>query len=141
MHKVSTYIIGILIFTMFIYGGISMISEFASVDSSFIDANKFSKFNNTFNKYNDVVSETDNLESSITNSDSDFGVFGVLNGLINTAWNTMVTIFSSFSFMDSAFNGLTEFLGVPTWTIGLILSIITIILIFAIIGAIFQRDI
>jgi len=135
------YIIGIILFTLFIIGGIAMIGEFRTVDSSFVDNNKFASFNNTFNVYDDVTTEVGGLKGNIENADTDFGLFGVLNSLISSAWQTLRLLFTSFGFMDAVFNGLEGFLGVPGWVGALLILLVTVLLVFAIYSAIFQRDI
>lgn len=135
------YIIGIIIFTMFIVGGISIISIFNEADSSFINDTRFEQFNQSFNVLSNITSEVGNLEDSIVNADTDFGAYGVLNALISSAWQTLKLTFTSFSFMETAFAGLTSFFGIPSWIIGLVILIITVLFVFAIYSAIFQRDI
>lgn len=137
---ISTIIIGVIIFTLFIFGGVAMISEMGTVDSSFIDSTKFIQFNNTFNKYTTLQSSVSGMQSSVTSAETDFGLFGVLNGLIQVAWNTILTIFTSFSFINDIFAGLYTMMGIPAWISNLIISIITITFVFGIFALIFQRD-
>jgi hypothetical protein len=134
------YIIGIIIFTFFIVGGVSILGMFASVDPTFTNDEKFTEFNQTFNKLNEVSTQVDNLEKSITEADTDFGAFGVLNALISSAWQSIKLLFSSLSFMDGAFEGLSSVFGVPGWIPALIITLITVSLVFAIFSAIFQRE-
>lgn len=136
---IKNYIIGIIIFTIFITGGIHLISTFAEEDDTFLDDEKYTQFNSTFNKRTELHTSIDNLEGTVVNADTDFGVFGVLNSLISTAWNSLKLIGSSFSFMTTIIGGIYTFFGIPIWVGSLILSIITIVIIFAIWEAIFQR--
>ena len=138
--KISDYLIGIIIFTMVIVGGISMMTIFQSKNSAFLDTEKFSKFNDTFNTYDDVVQETGSIESSITNSNPDPGLFGVLNGLIQGAWQVLKLMFGSLSFMTAVWTGLYTIFGVPLWVGVLIGSIVIVLIAFAIWSAIFQRE-
>ncbi len=140
-NEISKYIIGIIIFTLFIMGGIAMIGEFGLVDPSFIADDRYTQFNDTFNKYTDVTAQADTLQEDIEGADTDWGAFGVLNSLIGVAWNTVTTIFTSFSFMNDAFIGLNTIFGVPIWVSSLIIAIVIIIIVFAIISAIFQRSV
>lgn len=137
---ISSVIIGVIIFTLFIFGGVAMISEFGLKDSSFIDSDKFTQFNNTFNKYSNLQSSVSGMQSSVENADTDWGLFGVLNGLISVAWNTILTIFTSFSFINDILGGLYSVVGIPAWVGNLIVSIITITFVFGIFALIFQRD-
>jgi hypothetical protein len=138
--KISTYIISILIFTFIIMGGLSLISIFRAVDPGIVDDDKLAAFNDTFNVMDDVTSEVDSLESGITDASVDEGEFGVLNALIAGAWQNLKLIGASFSFMDAVFGGLETMFGVPWWIPVIIGSIITVGILFAIWGAIFQRD-
>lgn len=135
------YIIGIVIFTLFIVGGISMISIFNDSDATFADDAKLEQFNESFNVLNNITDEVTDLEDSIVNADTDFGTYGVLNALISSAWQTLRLTFNSFRFMNNVFSGLSTFLGVPAWITGLIILIVTVMFAFAIYSAIFQRDI
>lgn len=134
----SEYLTGIVIFALVISGGIWMISSLRDADSSFVDDTKYAQFNQTFNKYEDVRTEVSDLEDSITEADTDFGVFGVLNSLISTAWNSLKLIFSSFSFMNAVFGGLYSFLGIPAFVGNLIITLVSVALVFAIFAAILQ---
>lgn len=135
------YIIGIIIFTLFIVGGVSMLSEQSSVNPSMLTDDKFQRFNQTFDVMGDVTEEVDDLETSIKSSDPDQGLFGVLNSLINSAWNTLSLIFDSFSFMDGVWEGTNKIFGIPVWVATLISGLVTILFAFAIWSAIFQREI
>lgn len=137
----STYIVGIMIFVLLIVGGVALIGEFKAVDTTFIDTEKYANFNTTFNKYENIVEISNKTQTNIENMENtDFGIFGVLNGLINQAWQFLRLLISSLSFMSSAFTGLTVLFGVPAWIPTIIIGIITILLGFAIYSIIFQRN-
>ena len=130
--KISTYITSIVIFTMMILGVIYFVTMFRASDPTFIDDDTFSAFNDTFNTMEDVSSSVGDLQSGIVDSDTDFGVFGVLNALIGSMWNSLTLIFSSFGFMDAVFDGLSTFFGVPTWVPALISLLVVILIAFGI---------
>ena len=138
--KPSHYIIGILVFTLFIVGGVSMISILRQTDDTFASEERFEQFNSTFNVYNDVESKVGQLEDSVTNQEVDLGVFGVLNALINSAWQTLKLSISSFSFMNAVFLGTHTVFGVPAWVGGLLILAVSVMFVFAIFSAIFQRE-
>ena len=136
----SGYIVAIIIFTIIIVGGVSMIATFKDTDDSFVDEEKYSDFNKTFNKYQDIVDISNKTQENIENmEDADFGLFGVLNSLINQAWQFLRLLISSLSFMTSAFSGMTLMFGVPAWIPTMIIAIVTILLGFSIYSIIFQR--
>lgn len=141
MTKPSTYIIGILVFTMFILGGVGIIGELMQSNPAFGDSDKYTQFNKTFNVYNRVTTSVDSLKTNIEEADTDFGLFGVLNALISSSWQTLRLLVSSLNFMNGVFEGLHTMFGLPTWVPSIIISIITVIIVFAIYSAIFQRDI
>jgi hypothetical protein len=134
------YIIGIVMFGFLIVGGMSMLGIFAGTSDTFATGEKYTQFNNTFNVLDDVTDQVESMEESITEADTDFGIFGVLNALISSAWQTLKLLFSSLSFMDGVFFGLSSVFGVPGFIPGTIILLVTVILIFAIFSAIFQRE-
>lgn len=149
MVSPKQYIIGIVMFMFIIVGGIALLNIYADNDAVFVNDERFASFNKTFNKVDDVQDIADDLQSSIEQNDeeSNSGIWGVLttgagflDTLINGAWNTIKLLVSSLSFMNDAYNGLNTFFGIPTWVSALIITIITIVIVFAIFGAIFQRD-
>jgi len=126
------YIIGIVMFTFMIVGGVSIFSIYGNSEPSFIQDEQFQDFNNSFNVVNDITKQVDDLEQSITEADTDFGLFGVLNALISSAWQALKLLFTSLSFMDGVFAGLTAVFGIPGWIPALIGVLVTVVLIFSI---------
>jgi hypothetical protein len=135
-----TYIYGLIVFTLIIVGGISMYASFAAYSPAMTSNTKYGTFNSTFNRYNDLNSSVAGLSDSVTNAQSEIGVFGVLNGLINTAWNGLKFIFTSFGFVGDIGAGLTNVFGVPAWIPSLLILGITVMLVFTIWSAIFQSE-
>ena len=138
-NNISSYIIGAIIATLIVSGGLYIIADIAGHDPSFIESSEYTEFNNTFNIKQDLDSKVGNLTSSF-DTEPEFGVFGVLNGLISTAWQSLRGIFSSFAFINSAINGMSSYFGIPAFIPQLFILIITVMIIFAIWGAIFQRE-
>lgn len=136
------YIIGIIFFVMLIMSGLTLLSEFNSYDPTYIDNTKYAEFNTTFNKFNDITGEVDDLKAGIEDAEpgQDYGTLGVLSALISSGWNTLQLLFQSFSFMDDVFNGLSDVFGIPGWVPALLIALVTVILVFAIYSAIFQRE-
>jgi len=135
------YLIGIILFTLFIVGGVSILAEFRNSDAGFGDSDRFNEFNQTFNKLTEVTESTETIEDNIVNAEVDEGIFGVLNSLISSGWQTFKLLFTSFGFMEDALAGLTTFFGVPAWIVTLIILLVTVVIAFAIYSAIFQREI
>jgi hypothetical protein len=135
------YILGIFMFLFLLVGGVSMISQFRASDTSFGDGDDFEQFNKTFNVLDTATLKVDTLKNNTADLDSTPGLLGMLNTLYISGWNTLTLLFSSFSFMTVAFNGLGTFFGVPGWASSIIVSVVTIIILFAVLSAIFQREI
>ena len=138
--KPSGYIIAILVFTFFLVGGITMIMEFKSVDPTFASEPEFNSFNNTFNVYDDIITQV-NQTQGFTDSAPQFGAFGALNALVESGWQTLRLLGTSYSFMNDVFNGLHTVFGVPAFIGPLIIAAVAIVIVFAILGAIFRTDI
>jgi hypothetical protein len=132
------FVIGMLVFCVFIVGGIYLVGNFG------VSGTKTQEFNATFEKVNDLTSQTESIKASITNStSSDFGAFGVLNGLINSAWTSLKIVFTTQELAGTVITDSATFLGLPkeALIIGtLITAIIIIFVSFSIWSAIFQRD-
>jgi len=133
------YITGIIVFTFIIVGGVSMLSLMEGGNNNFINDPQFTQFNSTFNVQEDITTSVNNLEASVTGADLDPGPFGMLNALISSSWTSLRLMFSSYSFMGNVLFGLSIF-GIPAWIPTLIGLMITVILAFAIFGAVFQRN-
>ena len=138
--KPSTYIMAILVFILFIVGGVSIMLEFRASDPTFANDARFTEFNNTFNVYTNTTDKIEDLALSITAADSDWGILGVLNGLILAAWQSLKLLITNWSFMNSVFLGLSTIFGIPSWIAGLIILAVTVMFVFALYSAFFQRD-
>jgi hypothetical protein len=80
------------------------------------------------------------LQEGIAGATPDPGVFGVLNSLIQSAWQILKLMFSSLAFMTTVWGGLYTIFGVPVWVGALIGSLAIILIGFTIYSAIFQKD-
>ena len=142
MSNISTYIIGAIILCLIVAGGASLMGMVADKDISAINGQDMANFNSTFNKQAIVVEKVNSMKDAITtNAQPEFGLFGVLNGLIQTAWNVLQTVFTSFDFVTDIFAKLDDYYGIPAWVGTLVTALIFVVIIFAIFGAIFQRDV
>ena len=137
--KPSTYIIGTIIFTFFMMAGLTMMGEFRNVKPTFASDPEFSSFNNTFNKYEDLQSSVDSIDPS--DSEPNFGLFGPLNALIETSWNILKNLGTTFNFMGDIYGGMSSIFGIPPF-VGVILSmLVAIIFAFGLYAAVFRLDI
>ena len=134
------YLYGVVIMMFFIVGGMSILTSFQTANTNFDSDSRSGEFNRTFNKLAEVESQVDSVEINIAQSDPEWGLFGALNALIKGAWNSLILLFTSWSFMDAVFDGMSGFFGVPSWISTIIGLFITITLAFGIYSLIFQKD-
>lgn len=133
------YILGVIMMMFFVVGGVSLLSEYRTADATFDATDRTGEFNRSFNQLEAVQTQINTIESNFE-SDPEWGVFGALNALIKSAWNTFSLIFTSWGFMDSVFDGMYQMFGIPSWVSVFIGMIITVIIAFAIYSLIFQKD-
>jgi hypothetical protein len=131
-------IYGFIIFTMVILGGIGFMSGFAVHSPTFINNDKFKSFNDTFNQYGALEGNVSNMKDNLANSRANTGVFGMLDGLINVAWNSLKTIFTTFSFITTAFTGISSVFGLPVWVGALVTTMAVVMIVFSLYSLIFQ---
>lgn len=138
--KPSTYLLGIIFFTFIILSGIGIMGELRKSNTDFMTDENSQSFNSTFNVYNDLSSSVGGLQTSVEDAGNDWGIFGVVNALVGSAWNALRLLFTSFAFMNAVFLGLGLF-GVPSWVGGLASLTVIVIIAFAIYAAIFKAEI
>lgn len=140
MADMKDYLIGIVLFTFVIMGGMLVITEFNNKSPVFASDDDIVKYNSTFNTFDKITTQVDGLKGNIEDADNDFGLFGVLNSIIGSTWQAVKLFFYSFSFMDDIFYGMSTYFGVPTWVPTLIITLITIMIVFAVWSLVFNRD-
>lgn len=136
------YVFGMIAFAFLIMAGATLIAEF-NQGEQMASSEDIQRFNNSFNKIEEVQDLTGGLQQSIENADTEgnWGIFGVLNSLIASAWQTLKTFFASIGFMNAVFTALPAYFpGFPSWIPALVISIIASMIVFAIFSLIFQRD-
>lgn len=135
-----TYIYGILAFVFVIVGGVTLTAQFALKNPAMVAGDSYGQFNQSFNKLADVTTQIGGIESSITNANTDFGAFGVLNALVSSAWQSLKLLGTSLGFMNGAYQGMTAVFGVPAWIPGIIILFVVVMIVFTIWSAIFQSE-
>lgn len=116
-------------------------SQIALNNPGAIDADQLKRFNNTFNSLEDYQDTADDLQSETQNVVGEQGLFGFLNSLINQAWNTLRTLFTSFGFITSAISAISNFFGIPAFITGIGTAVITLVFVFGVLAVIFNRDV
>lgn len=146
------YVFGIIAFVFLIGAGINMIIDINSGYNTIRDED-ITGFQQNFNKYDDVRDSAEDMKSRLRDADTT-GPLGVLSGLINSAWNSINLLFTSFDFMTDVYEatatqvgtvedvetGETKYL-IPLWIPTLAAALVTVLFVFAIFTVIFQREI
>jgi hypothetical protein len=136
-----TYIFGLIAFVFVIVGGLSIVGVFAGNNPAMVTGSTYSDFNSSFNKFNEVNSEVGSIQNGLVNENNDFGAYGVLNSLMNGAWQSLRLLGTSLGFMTTVYGGLATVFGVPAWIPTLIGLFFIAILAFTIWSAIFRSEI
>lgn len=134
------YVIAIIIFSMIITGTISLIGLFNDQNSEFIEPDKYQAFNQSFNIKSDIDTSVQNIKDSIVTQNLPSPIDFIATMFL-TAFQALMSLFNSLSFMTIVFDGLYAVFGIPIWVSAGISGIITIMLVFAILGAILQRNV
>lgn len=136
------YLYGIVIFTMLIIGGVTILGAGFNSSDSFGNKADYEQFNRSFNKLNELNEEIDTLEAGVTESSQEkASVWGFLDGLVNSVWYGIRSLSTSLSFATDIFTNLNTMFGIPTWVTVGIGMLITIMIVFSIISVIFKMNI
>lgn len=144
--KLKGFVIGALVFTLFLVGGMVLISDTSKTYPEMIDNTELQYFGNTFNKTAELSSQVDDIRSNVEGLAAEeegllSKVQSILDLFILSAWGTFSSFLTSFSFILDIFSSLSAYpLGIPVWVVGLIVSIITIYIGFAIYGLLFGKE-
>jgi hypothetical protein len=123
-------------------GGLTLLGDFVDDSPEVAQDSKYSAFKENLDVRKDINETSNSLQEKLTNIDStEFGIFGVLNALINGAWNTLKLLINNLSFMTGAMASAVSIFGLPSWVSGTVIMLVTILIAFSIYSAIFQRDI
>jgi len=138
--KPRDYLIGIIIFSLLITAGVELVTLFNRADTSFVEDTKFSSFNDTFNIRSDAEQSVSDIRDSIITKNLPSPIT-FISTMFLTAFQALMSLFSSLLFMNAVFTGLSTVFGIPVWATTGIISLVTIVLVFSIIAALLQRDI
>jgi len=139
------YVIALIVFTMMVTGGVTLILSFQDQDAEFIPGNETDYFNRTFNIYEDIEDATNEVQNKVEESkiesDSFIGnLFTAMDLFIVSVWAVIKTMATSLSFV-SIFGGISNFIGVSAWVGASITLMVTALIIFIIISVMFKKDI
>lgn len=142
-QKPSNWVIGTIVFTMFILGVITMINIAATDDSEFIPGDGvYTEFQAEFNRSQTVTANVDALKDKLL-EDGELSFVDKLNIIFGKSFSVLMSIFSAFSFMNNMITAGGTMFGViiPTWFPPLLISLVISIILFGIISAILQRNV
>jgi len=140
-------LLGLVMATFFIVGGVALMAEFSKDDASYINPANYSIFNNTFNKYDDLSRGVTTMKSTVS-GDNATGSLGentdtFQDNIIFQAWNALTSIGSLFGFAFSAsgslLSGLSTMLGIPGWAVSFMVMLMIVALIWAILSLILKK--
>jgi hypothetical protein len=132
--------IGIIFGLIIIISGISLLSWSVSQNTNSMTQTELQALNNTFqnNIYTTVQDQVYNLNSSISTATANAGFFGMIESLINVAWNSLKSMFSSIGFALVFMTGVSSYMHINPFIVGLLFSVLIVMLAFWII-LIFRR--
>ena len=144
------YIISGIIFTMMIVGIFSVLNlvdkggsgDGSDTLSNFVPGNELVEFNRSFNKIDNLTQDVNRLKQSVSDlkPENTLEIISLPVAFVQSAWATMKIVIGMFSFMDSALEGLSALLGVPSWIIDLIVLLVIVVIVFGILAVIFGKD-
>ena len=126
-------LIGIILFSMFIGGAFLILGEMNAYGTQSVDMPK------TFNQINNTMNDVNQMQSKM--SGSGISVVGYLEYISGGAWESLKLMFNSAGYINAIISDLSDIVGVPTFFVGAIITIISITVIFGILSAIFRRSI
>jgi len=141
MDDIKSIIIGTVIMVIIATCGISLMAQVNSENSVFLEGNtlKMTSINNTFNSIStglDTVAES--VNSTLTDKGESPGTFGFIDDLFKSVTSTFKTIGTSFGFLRDFIRNLDAWLPIPSWIGGFIVTILVIIIGFALIKAVMK---
>lgn len=132
------FLMALIIFGLVITAGVSLIAKFAAQQPTYTDS-QFTEFNSTFNKLQETQAKTTQLKNSLASQNLPQPLDFLANMYL-TAYQTAMSLFSGFTFVDTIFGGLTSIFGIPSWVVSGLLSLVTIIFTFGALSAFLARD-
>lgn len=138
----------LIAFTALVLGGLGLITEFEGAKSNFSDtpfiddSAHFRNFSNTLDQSEALLAQIDTIKAPLSDTVSwdQFGAFA----LLETGWRMFKALPSMLllgtGFVASIFSGVSNYFGVPAWVATLALSFITVMIVFSIFTAVFQRE-
>lgn len=115
--------------------GISYLYGFSNIYIDSYDNDKIQTFDIVFNQSKEI--ESLNKLTEINQSETNFGDFGAINALIASTWQSLKLLPKTLNFMKEPIIGISTIFTIPQWITGFIITIIGIVIIFALWDAFF----
>ena len=137
------YVFGMIFFSLIVGVGIILINAFQGVQSTFTDTGNTTKYQN----FQDSFAKAAAVDAAVgkftgpANSSVASGPFGVLNNIINSAWNAVSGLFDTLGFMSGVFNGFATVFEIPPLFGAAIITLVTAMIGFAVFALAFYRDV
>jgi len=141
MEEIKKLWVSIIIFGMFIAGGLFVIQQFQADDPTYGHDDTLGQsqmFQRSFDKLDVINEQVSILNSSSSEAPGQTPDLGFLDNLVMKSWNTLTSMYNSISFMYTAISDTSAVFNIPMWFTGGLISIIIILIVFAIYKAIFQ---
>ena len=131
--KIETLLIGIIVFAVFIVSGTLMIADINTNYNTTIGNDE--DFNSTYALSNRMLSETNATTQDMKEKmlDSDVSTTDTISSMLKGGFSAIRLVKDSFSLVFNLINNIAIALSIPTFFVGAAFTIITILVIFAII--------
>lgn len=119
------------------------IGDGSDANPTFMADGQITELNRTFNNVDHLTTNITELKTKVVGlrPENTLDIISLPVAFVQTAWATMKVMIGMFDFMDTAFAGLSAFLGVPTWIISIISLFVIIILVFGVLAVIFGKEV
>jgi len=122
-----------VVFSMLITAYAGYVAEFTTE----YKPNVTVKFNQTYSKLTAFKNETETMQAALNTSE--VSSLGSAFLWATGAWNVLIMVFRSVDILRVIIGDFVEDFGIPSWVATAVLTIILVIVIFEIVGAIFKR--
>lgn len=130
--KLQYFIIGFLLASGLIAGTTLMIAELSVQTGITVNTS----YNETYNKIDDFLNLTNETTSTLQGSDVESTEFQALQ---LASFPVLRIVLNSYDIFITLMNDMADDLNLPTWILTVILGIVAILLLFAVLAALFGR--
>ena len=136
---ISPLVIAFGVFAVIISVGFTFLSSLSENNPDAVSSTELEKYQNTFDRSSDYSTSSTTVKTNTESISGSDGLFGFINSLVNNAWNSVVTLFTTFSFISDVIGGISATFGIPSVITTIGIAIVTFTLGFGILAFIFNR--